>query len=307
MGLTMSTLLHAEPLVRRTQMMMGTYITLEIPESKSTFFNEGFKKMKAVEKALSSYDKTANIYLLNKNHKESISAYTYEALEKSSRYYHESDGYFNIAIGAVSKKLFHFGEVKQYVPSAKAIEEASVDFNGIHYTHTKAWLDKDVSVDLGGMGKGFGVDKVSAYFSANNIREGKVQASGDIKCLNQCSIRIQNPFGEGILATFNTTKNFTAISTSGNYERYVESTKNNHLINPKTKHSAQTFASITLVSTISNADIDAYATAASVMSYEKAIVFLEQRGVWYFLVQSDGSRTYKEPQHFIKNLRFFKP
>ena len=66
----------------------------------------------------------------------------------------------------------------------------------------------------------------------------------------------------------------TAISTSGNYRRYVQNSDYNHLINPKTRASQKTFASISLISDrYSNSDLDAYATAASVMPKQKPSLF----------------------------------
>ena len=97
---------------------------------------------------------------------------------------------------------------------------------------------------------------------------------------------IQNPFKEGVLAHFKMKD--MAISTSGNYRRYVESKANNHLINPKQKSSQKRFASITLISnTYSNSDLDAYATAASVMPYKEALKFLKKMDLGYLVVTNN--------------------
>ncbi|MDQ7069017.1 MAG: FAD:protein FMN transferase [Sulfurimonas sp.] len=58
---------------------------------------------------------------------------------------------------------------------------------------------------------------------------------------------------------------------------------NNHLINPKTKESQKSFISLTLISTLPNSDIDAYATAASVMPKELAYRFLNSLDVGYII------------------------
>lgn len=300
-----SLILQANPTIKRTQMMMGTFITISVEPSKMALIPQAFKRMKAVEMALSSYDEKAQIYKLNHNRESAINHYTYEALNLSKRYYEESHGSFDISIGSITKELYHFGD-NESLPQNEALQKAVVNLNGIYFDKNRAWLDAGVTVDLGGMGKGYGVDKVASLLRTYEVKNAQIIASGDIKCFKRCEINIKNPFGEGSVASFTTQYDYTAISTSGNYERYVKSKKYNHLINPSKKSSARTFASITLVATQANADLDAYATAASVMSYEDAIRFLQERKVWYLLITVDGAITYKPSEKYIKNLRIFK-
>ena len=142
------------------------------------------------------------------------------------------------------------------------------------------------------MGKGFSVDKVSKYYKEQNISNAIIRASGDIRCLSICKIDIQDPFSDKKLLSFTTLKKDTAISTSGNYNRYIKSTKHNHLINPKTKKSQNKFISITLISNLSNADLDAYATTASVMPMKKAYEFLDSFDLGYIVLQGDGELVF---------------
>ena len=126
------------------------------------------------------------------------------------------------------------------------------------------------------------------------MRNARVALSGDIRCLGVCEININNPFADEPLLHFFTTNEEMAISTSGNYNRFVGTEKNNHLINPKTKQSQNTFISITLISTLPNSDIDAYATAASVMPKELAYEFLDSLDVAYVVLESDRKLVVSE-------------
>lgn len=296
-----SSLLAEETLLKRTQMMMGTYVSIKLEPHDSELFSKGFDVMHNVEKALSSYNKNAIIFQLNKNREVRLEPLTFEALSLSKRYYEESSGAFNITIGSITKGLYHFGEDER-IPTDSERLHARIAMDGLKFNATHASLSSGIRVDLGGMGKGFGVDKLISFLRSKGVTHAQVMASGDIHCLGVCEIAIKDPFKEGVIATFATKTTSMSISTSGNYERFVHNKKNNHLINPKTKAPAKTFASVTLVATQPNADLDAYATAASVMSYDDAIKFLEQRGVWYFLVSNDGSMSYKEPLVFIDDL-----
>ena len=276
-------------MIERTQMLMGTFATISLPKEKNKEQQKSFEILKDVEASLSSYDPKADIYKLNHNRSTHISPYSYEALLLSKRYYDESDGYFDITVGSITKELYRFGEETRLV-SREELQKAKINFKGLHFDRDMAWLDKGTVIDLGGMGKGFGVDKVVLYLKEQNITQGKIALSGDIRCLDICKIAVQNPFGEDTIAKFTTKQANTAISTSGNYRRYIESIKNNHLIDPKQQQSQQNFASITLFSHGTNSDIDAYATAASVMTVEKAIVFLKGLDIGYILMTNSAQR-----------------
>lgn len=293
-------------MLERTQVLMGTFATITLPQANTQEQQKSFEILRSVERALSSYDPNADIYRLNHERDTFITPYSYEAFRLSQRYYRESDGYFDITVGSITKGLYHFGE-KERLVSRDELQKAKISFNGLRFSANRASLEDGVTVDLGGMGKGFGVDKVALYLKEQNITSGRVALSGDIRCLDICKMVIQNPFGEGEVAIFTTKQANTAISTSGNYRRYVGSKSHNHLIDPKQKKSQQNFASITLLSHGYNSDIDAYATAASVMPLEKAISFLDGLDVGYVLITNSGDQYINDDlDSYVRQLRFTK-
>ena len=274
-------------MISRTQVVMSTFITITADQKDKKFIEDGFKIIKDAENSLSSYNPKTPIYLLNKNRYAKLDKYAYEALSLSKKYYEKTDGYFDITIGSITKDLYGFGE-KNRLPSSKELSDAKVCFNNIRFNENEAFLKKEMKVDLGGMGKGFSIDKVRRYFIKNGVKEGVISASGDIRCLSTCKINIQNPFIEDAsLASFETAKEDLGITTSGNYNRYVLSTQNNHLINPKSKKPQTDFISVTLIGELSNSDLDAYATAISVMPLKEAYKFLQKIKVGYIILQSD--------------------
>ena len=270
----------------RTKVLMGTFVTISTETQDKKHIQNGFNIMSEVESSISSYDTQSPIYILNRDKKALIDAIAYEAISLSKDYYEKSNGYFDITVGSITKDLYRFGEDER-VASESELQNAEVNFNGLTFNENEALLQKNLKVDLGGMGKGFGVDKAAQYFKEQNLSSVTIAASGDIRCLGICKIEVQNPFAEGILAAFETLRTDTGISTSGNYSRYVKSTKNNHLINPKSKASQDKFISITLISSIPSSDLDAYATAASVMPTKKAYEFLDSLDLAYIVLQSN--------------------
>lgn len=297
--------LHAETL-SRTKVAMGTFVTISTNSKNKHHIEEGFNIINDVELSLSSYNPQAKIYQLNENKTVDLDMYTYEALALSRRYYKESDGYFNIAIGKVTKDLYKFGEEEQ-IPKRGEVTKANVSYKNLYFSKTKAFLQNSIKIDLGGMGKGYAVDKVGKYFKSHNIQNATIAASGDIRCLHECKIDVIDPFSDNSLLHFTTIERDMGVSTSGNYNRYVKSTQHNHLINPKLKSSQTNFISITLISKIQNSDLDAYATAASVMPIEKAYLFLEKFDLAYIIMQSDKKlRLSENISLFTKELLLHK-
>jgi len=299
-----SSVFAQEALVKRTQVMMGTYVSISLPQGKTELSTLAFSRLKEVELALSSYDENAQIYQLNHNHKVKLSKDSFEALCLSKQYYEQSNGYFDITIGSITKGLFHFGE-EERLPSEYELQMAKLNFHGLHFDKYSAWTQEGIVIDLGGMGKGFGVDK--AVEALNGVNQAVVALSGDIYCIGTCKMAIANPFDEGLVASFSMQDR--AISTSGNYRRYVKNSNYNHLINPKKRESQRTFASITLVSnTHSNSDLDAYATASSVMPYGESLRFLKKIKVGYLLVRNSKELVVNEKfKTLVQDLRLFSP
>lgn len=289
----------AQPLLERNVLSMGTTATLSAPDP--TLLQKAIERLGEVERSLSSYDEKAEIYRLNRDLHVSLSSDTYAALMLCARYYRQSGGAFDVTIGSITQGAYGFGEAER-VPSEALLDAQKVGFAALEFNATDARLQSGYRVDLGGMGKGFGVDALYTLYREANASEGLIALSGDIRCVATCKVEIENPFEEGIIARFWSVRPGLALSTSGTYRRFVGDQSRHHLIDPTAKRSVKGFASITLFSYGENADIDAYATAASVMEQPKALEFLERMGVGYLIF------THKKERIESENLsKFVKP
>lgn len=278
---------HAQ-MLERTRVMMGTFATVRVPAEKAACAEKAFARMAAVEKALSSYDPEAEIARLNRTRDAAIGPDTHEALTDARRYYVRSGGYFDVTVGSVTRKGFRFGE-EERIPGAEQLDAAKVGFGGLKFNAAHAHLDEGITLDLGGFGKGFGVDKGVETLKTCGVTEGSVGLSGDIRCLGGCAWAIENPAGGAPLFYLRTRMNEAGISTSGTYRRYVKDRSHHHLINPKTKTPETDFVSVTLVGTAPSGDLDAWTTTAAVMPETKARRFLRTLEVGWVLVYPDGS------------------
>lgn len=293
------TLLYSDDRIERTQILMGTYVKIEVSSSDKKVISRGFKLIKDIEMSLSSYNPKAKVYQLNKNKMVQSDNYLTEVLHDSIKYYHETGGYFDVTIGSVTKKLYHFGE-KEHLPSKEELNNAYLNIDAIVFNENNITLDKNITIDLGGIGKGYAVDKVAEYFAERNITKGKIALSGDIRCLDECNFSIQSPFDENrTLLTLKSKIPNLSISTSGTYRRYIKEKNFHHLINPKTKKQGRAFVSVTLLTFANNSKIDALATAIGVMPRDKGLELLaKQPQIAYVLVESNGTVLQQNLQNF---------
>ncbi len=285
----------------RTQVLMGTFVSITLEAEQNAQITHAFEHIKQIESSLSNYDPDASLSKLNVTHRIDHDPLLAEALSLSVAYYKETDGYFDVTIGAISKELYHFGEDKTFSPSKEDLKAAHLDIHGIHINPESISTEANISIDLGGMGKGYAADKVAAYLEEQNISKGIIALSGDIRCLHLCEIDLQSPYSEQTFATIQSKHPNLSVSTSGTYRRFATTKEEHHLINPKTAMQGREFVSVSLFTTADNATIDAYATAISVMPKQKALAFLGQlQKVAFVLVDNEGKILYGNTRGLIE-------
>lgn len=276
-------------LIQRQKIIMGTYITLKIPEEHMNLFKPAFEIFKRVDNLFSVYKKDSHVSRVNESGCYRVNQEVLNLTKKSIEICKETNGYFNIAVGRITEELFGFGTESERIPKENELEEASkrISCDSVRIEGNMVCLREGVKIDFGGIAKGYAVDRVYEFLKEKGVKKGIILASGDIRCISECEVYIKNPFGNGNLFKLVLSEN-TAISTSGNYERFIGEKKYNHLINPKTGKPEKTFASVTLISKKENTLIDAYATAISVMPLKEALLFLKNhRDIGAILITND--------------------
>jgi thiamine biosynthesis lipoprotein len=275
---------------QRTQVHMGTLISVNVEDQNLS--DEVFALFGDLDKRLSTYKNDSEISRLNRNGQLDVSTVTRKVLERSLEMSRLSDGAFDVTIGSVTHGAYRFGYANEHLPSKAQLQKAEmfVGSNRMSIEENRVKILEGTIIDLGGIGKGYAVDMAIKKLQSHGVLKAIVAASGDIGCLGECTIEIRDPFhSSGHIATIVSTLRGLAVSTSGNYERYIKNKTYNHLIDPKTGKSQQRYASITLIDTQDNTRIDALATAVSVMEEKKAIAMLEKLNISYMLIRNDGT------------------
>lgn len=203
-----------------------------------------------------------------------------ENLKLAIRYGDLSRGAFDVTVGPVVRLWgFSGGKRPDVVPSDTDIEaaRARVGYRALHLEGKRARLDRaGMAVDLGGIAKGYAVDVCCDLLKAEGARDFTVNLSGNMRCFGRpvpgrsWRIGIRDPFdGKAVLGSINL-EDGIAVSTSGNYERFVELDGHRyaHIIDPRTGRPVEGMAGVTVIAP-SAAQADALSTALFVMGVQQ--------------------------------------
>ena len=155
-------------------------------------------------------------------------------------------------------------------------------------------VEKKAQLDLGGIAKGYAVDRAIEVLRRAGLHSASINAGGDIRLLGAHGERpwrigIQHPrHNEELLATIELRDR--AIVTSGDYERYFmqDGERYHHIFDPRTGYPARGCQSVTVLAETA-AEADALATAVFVLGPERGLKLLEQEeGVEGLIVAADG-------------------
>lgn len=229
--------------ISKCEIALDTFFEIKIQKTEDAedILNESFSLVKNLENKLSVYNSESEISKLNKFKRYEVSEETFEIIKKAIEISQLTEGYFDITCKPIINLYKEKGK-KGEIPNLDDIKRVlnRVGWNKIKFNGKFVILKNDVEIDLGGIAKGFIVDKVAEYLKRRGIKNGIVNAGGDIYCWGynpegkKWKIGIENPFKEGEIWKFFEITN-RAIATSGNYKRYMEIKKKKigHIVNPK--------------------------------------------------------------------------
>lgn len=267
---------------------MGTYVNIIIYADKDSDYQKildsGFAKIDEISKIASNYDPESSVTKLNKNgFIENAPVELVDIIRLSKDYNKITMGAFDITIDPVLT-LWAGGlwEKSKEVQQQKILEALNfVGSDKISINGSNIKFEKEgMSVTLGGIAKGYIVDKVIETLKSQGINNALVNAGGDIATLGAkpdgelWNISLENPdnTSEKIVEFALAGK---SIATSGNYYRYFDPKKETaHIIDPKTGYTADKCISATIIA--ENATIaDILATSVFVLGPQEGISLVD--------------------------------
>jgi thiamine biosynthesis lipoprotein len=265
---------------------MDTFFIITVysdnPEAAETALTEAFYEIKKIESELSVYKDDSEVSRLNR--KKTIKSPSEDLkinIEKALHYSYLSDGAFDITVQPILDLYNRSFIEKGYAPSAKMIngELKKIGYKRIIIKGGEIRIGDNQRITLGGIAKGYAVEKAVEILKRHNIAMALVDAGGNMRALGKkpegaWNVAMADPRDvNNYIATIPLDNN--AVSTSGDYERYFDDEmKYHHIINPKTGYSATELISVTIV-TDNAFDADALSIAVFVLGKEKGMKLIE--------------------------------
>ena len=265
---------------------MGTILSVIYTGEKNEALENAVKKdAETVESELSYYKDSSFVSILNREAYEKevvVPEHVCRLIEKSLEYGEMSGGVFDITYKSTGVL---WENNKNKIPDEKTIEEKQ-RFVGSDKLFVNCAENRikfagiGVKIDLGGVAKGYAIDRAGEIMKKYGVENFIVNYGGDMLfCGNKggrpWSIGIKNPDKPSeILKKLELgTSGCKGVATSGDYERFfvIEGETFSHILNPKTGKPVKDARSVTVIG--ENATLtDAAATAVSVALHEKEAV-----------------------------------
>ena len=299
----------AEWLTRVDDGIMGTRIVVELwseqREPGERAIEAVLAEMRHIDADMSTYKSDSEVSRVNARAAKEpvkVSQELFDLLETALEYSRITDGAFDITYASVG---FMYDFRARRHPTDQQIAAALPAVNYHHLLLDRAhrtvrFTQPGVRIDLGGIAKGYSVDRGIEILKRRGIRHALVSAGGDSRIIGD---RFGKPWIVGIRHPDRKDEVIlriplvdTAISTSGDYERYFDENgvRYHHIIDPRTGHSASAVRSATVLAPTATRT-DGLSKTAFVLGAEEALRIYARLGdVEAVLVRPDGKVLYSK-------------
>jgi len=294
--------------------IMSTRISVELWHGETAVAAECsqqvFAEMERINALMSSYLDSSELSFINSNaaiDAVEISDELALLVERSLYFSEISKGAFDITYASIG---YAYDYRKRQQPTDQSIAQKlpAIDYHHIELTGNKIRFNNNaVRIDLGGIAKGYAVDRAVDIIRQCGISKAMVSAGGDSRILGD---RVGRPWILGIQhprdpddIVLRLPLSDSAISTSGDYERFFieNGSRIHHIINPSTGRSAAASWSATVTGPDAMTT-DALSTTIFVLGAVKGLALIESlEGIDAIIIDSNGklhySSGFQEPEN----------
>jgi len=282
--------------IQRT--MMGTLWNIEVvdhgrSEEARQAIDQAYAELARIENLMSEWKPESPISQLDAAaglHPVEVPAELREILERSIHYSQITQGTFDITWRGMGN-IWHFDDTFA-VPSAAAVAKArmNIDYRAIQINGNSVYLPAGTNIGLGGIAKGYAIDRAAHVLAAAGFTDSMVDGGGDVLVSgtrngNPWRLGIQDPRREHgqILAVANVSG--MALVTSGDYERFriVDGVRYHHIIDPRTGWPATASISVSVMAKNAEQGV-VLAKGIFILGPEKGLALARQEGVEAMIV-----------------------
>ena len=282
--------------ITKTKFAMDTICSITLYETSKEeqpeeIFEECFRIIADIENKMSVDRYESEVSEINRNagiKPVRVSSDTYQVIHSGIEYSEMMSGDFDITVGPLVR-LWGISKPDPEVPLKTEIDEAVqlVDYRNVELNEAEQTVflkTKGMTLDLGGIAKGFAGDVVAELLKSKGVKHATVDLGGNLVTVgskpdgNDWKVGIQTPFGQNgdYFAILSMPEN--AIVTSGIYQRYFEEngTIYHHIMNTHTGYPVNNH--LVSVSVVCKSSMRADALAKSLtFGVKKGLRFIENQ------------------------------
>ncbi len=309
-----------------TDKAMGTMVTVFVWTDDETRAARGantvFEEMKRLDGVMTTWTPDSEVSQINSAagiKPVAVSAETYAVIERSMDISKKSGGVFDITVGAF-KGLWKFDQdMDGTLPDPAEVKKRLAN---IGYKHLK--LDKKrrtvflakkgMSITLGGIAKGYAVDKCVKLLHDQGFVSFMIQAGGDMyiagkKGTEPWTVGIRDPRGAPDAMFAFAPVEDRSFSTSGDYERgfVKDGVRYHHILDPRTGQPAMGSRSVTIRAKDAFT-ADAWSKVLFILGHKESLKLVERQKLKDFeVVWVDAGNTVHMTKGIKTVLKVVKP
>jgi len=292
------------PAPKQSFLAMGTLGSVSLPASEAGRLAEATaivtNVLRDLEERCSVYRPESELSGLNARAGQApvaVSRELRELLVLAKAYGDLSAGAFDVSVGPLMK-LWGFNQnqppTRPLTPGQVRPFLDKIGYRHIILSNDTAFLDQvGVQVDLGGIAKGYAVDRCCAELLKHGFSNALVNLGGNMRALGApgtsgapgtpaqdlaWQIAVRHPFAPGQSLGKLSLSNGQAVATSGDYERFVtlDGRRYAHIMDPRTGFPVRGMAGITVLAPTA-VDADALSTTLFVLGIPEGLKILQQK------------------------------
>ena len=274
---------------REEAAIMGTAITVELwheDESQGrALTHQVLDEMHRIDRLMSTYKPDSELSAVNAgaaDHPVPVSQELLKLIRQALDYSVTTQGAFDITYASAGQHYnYRTGEKPGKALLASTLPAIDYRHVVLDEKHATVFFKrKGVRIDLGGIAKGYAVDRSMAILTAAHVKNALISAGGDTRVTGKrwdrpWQVGIRDPRKEGIVSMIPLED--AAISTSGDYERFFEQDgiRYHHILKPGTGDSPREIHSASIIG-ITATDTDALSTSVFVLGVKKGLALINR-------------------------------
>lgn len=311
----------ASDLECRTSAEMGTPFQICVyAEKEKTFevqtdLSRAFAMLRKIDSWMSEWRPSTELSQVNAAsgaQAVKVSKELYEIIDYSLQVSKDTHGAFDPTFNALWG-LYNFKKGHEREPTDDELKErlSLIDYSQVELNkaNQSVFLKKPgMKLGLGGIGQGYGADKIVEYLKSRGYKAGFVDGSGDTYFFGKkpvsssggkdsdelWRVAIRDPFHKekNLLTVYGTD---FAVTTSGDDEKFFmkDGRRVHHIIDPKTGLPSEKSRQVTVIAKNAT-EADAFDTSFFVLGLEESKKLARKRDLAFVFVTPDGKTTVSE-------------